>query len=709
MRASTGTVTVGPSADIYNSPTNYYAYDGYLSPQAAERAPDHRSSRRMPDRKLEAQPISSMTYRDPGQSTKLRTEYAIRERPRSNTDSARRPLSLAIPASTSRQGPVVTSTYNRSASPLPPRSAYAREDPERYVTPASSIGGRNQRRIYSLDYGSDTGRLDPGDRVGRAHRDRGAYRIYRPGGVSAYPAYGDPRKLDDSDYYDAYSYTTPRDLFEKDSALRSSQRGTYRTGRPVSMAGADAFLGHDSYKDPRSLGPPPSHRGFDKIVDEDRLRRPGPGRAENDLSRDSTDSRRSSWHRAPVALHQDPDEEYLSYTDDLKGSRRHRRHHDEGPSGRHRREHREPRKHTADQFLAPVLGGLATLGLASGYSEEALDPDRPSRREGHRSRGHDRSRDHGSDSETRDYRDAKAKSKGLTAEEEDEYRSHRRQRERSKRRDHNDPHGSSSSGEEARKKRREKSSRKQHDSDSSDGDHKKQSRDDPDKSRRHHKEDAPVDPGKRSPGDSAEDRPRKPVTVEPAPVKEPEAPPKGILKPPREKFPEDGNPIREGVAPLKDAQKKGIPTGARWTKIDRRLVNPAALESAHERFEERPEYVIVLRVLTKEEIQAFAVKTQEIRGEYACEGGSLLVEEQRGLTLSSDARYREAQQERRRLREERRRNGEHDSSSSDDEDEDENAAPLAIEPPPEEDDFPVPRPKQRAANEAVAEPVKVEW
>lgn len=68
------------------------------------------------------------------------------------------------------------------------------------------------------------------------------------------------------------------------------------------------------------------------------------------------------------------------------------------------------------------------------------------------------------------------------------------------------------------------------------------------------------------------------------------------------------------MAPLKDAQRNGIPPGARWTKIDRRLVNPAALEAGRERFEERPDYVIVLRVLTKEEIQAYAVKTQEIRG-----------------------------------------------------------------------------------------------
>ena len=60
----------------------------------------------------------------------------------------------------------------------------------------------------------------------------------------------------------------------------------------------------------------------------------------------------------------------------------------------------------------------------------------------------------------------------------------------------------------------------------------------------------------------------------------------------------------------------GIPPGARWTKIDRRLVNPEALEDAKERFEERLDCVIVLRVLTKEDIQKLADRTKAIRGKY---------------------------------------------------------------------------------------------
>ena len=97
-----------------------------------------------------------------------------------------------------------------------------------------------------------------------------------------------------------------------------------------------------------------------------------------------------------------------------------------------------------------------------------------------------------------------------------------------------------------------------------------------------------------------------------APKKE-TTPPKSILREPTSRYPEDPNPIREGVAPLKDASKKGIPHGARWTKIDRRLVSPGALEEAKERFEERVDCVIVLRVLSREEIQQLADRTKEIR------------------------------------------------------------------------------------------------
>ena len=103
--------------------------------------------------------------------------------------------------------------------------------------------------------------------------------------------------------------------------------------------------------------------------------------------------------------------------------------------------------------------------------------------------------------------------------------------------------------------------------------------------------------------------------VSPPREKDQKKPVKGILKQPRSKFPEDKNPIREGVAPHKDDKTKAnVPPGARWTKINRQLVNPEALTIGKERFEVRDDFVIVLRVLSKEEIQAYATATAQLRG-----------------------------------------------------------------------------------------------
>lgn len=152
------------------------------------------------------------------------------------------------------------------------------------------------------------------------------------------------------------------------------------------------------------------------------------------------------------------------------------------------------------------------------------------------------------------------------------------------------------------------------------------------------------------------------VRIVDPPTEEEERKPKGILKKPTQKFPEHPNAVREGVAPLKDATKSGIPPGARWTKIDRRLVNPLALEEAKERFEERLDCVIVLRVLTKEEIQKLADRTSEIR----------------------DERYEEDRVERKaaRKRDRTRDRTEKDEYSDNSEDEYAKRAPRMLEAPP---------------------------
>ncbi|RYP56573.1 hypothetical protein DL771_011752 [Monosporascus sp. 5C6A] len=82
------------------------------------------------------------------------------------------------------------------------------------------------------------------------------------------------------------------------------------------------------------------------------------------------------------------------------------------------------------------------------------------------------------------------------------------------------------------------------------------------------------------------------------------------LRKPTEKFPEDPNPDREGDATLD--RNEDIPQGARWTKLDRKLVDPEALEEAGERFE-RLDCVVVFRVLRPEEIRKLAERTAELR------------------------------------------------------------------------------------------------
>ncbi|CAN8100781.1 unnamed protein product [Discula destructiva] len=102
--------------------------------------------------------------------------------------------------------------------------------------------------------------------------------------------------------------------------------------------------------------------------------------------------------------------------------------------------------------------------------------------------------------------------------------------------------------------------------------------------------------------------------VSPPRDKDDKKPIKGILKQPRPQFPEEPNPVREGVAPHKDDKTKGsVPPGARWTKISRKLVNPDALTIGKERFEVRDDFVIVLRVLSKEEIEAYTAATAQLR------------------------------------------------------------------------------------------------
>ncbi|KAG2414416.1 hypothetical protein HFD88_003607 [Aspergillus terreus] len=604
MRASTGTVQLSSSYD----PSASGRYSTYPSDRPYISSYDPRYLR---DPRLEAQPISSTTYRDPGHGAKLRTEYAIRPRTRSSTMSVVSDNHLngsQYNKPVSRPPPIITSGNHRPMSPLPG------QDP--YLVPAASP---RHPRDPNYDYTSDTGRLDPRERARRAHMAYSAYRRYQPNhGPWRYPPAEGLRKGEDLDKYDVYSYTNPNELFENESVARLRyEQGRYRRERPLSLNGID-----DSQlmlkKEPRSMGPPPSQRGFDKLSHAARPRRSTQGSTDSDYG--AASGPRRSWHQAPVSLHQDPDEGYSSYREGYEGGRhRHRRHkrRDDDVSSRHSYDDRASLK-----LREPVASGAL---VAAAPAEE------------HDSDFHRRSR---------------------ALEPRERERSGRARRRVSRRRKEDDSDGYTSD-EDLKNYRREPSARRK--LTESDASNSSSERSSPyltverPRRRRSHSRPRPRDlsPGKST---SPKDIPGRPDSVKKPDSASPDAPPKGILKPPRDKFPEEPNPIREGVAPLKDAHKKGIPPGARWTKIDRRLVNPAALEAGKERFEERPDCVIVLRVLTKEEIQAYALKTQEIR----------------------DSRYHEYVRERRRRREEDRRRGRPTADSSSD-DEDENDDSLASE------------------------------
>lgn len=111
---------------------------------------------------------------------------------------------------------------------------------------------------------------------------------------------------------------------------------------------------------------------------------------------------------------------------------------------------------------------------------------------------------------------------------------------------------------------------------------------------------------------SPDDPPPSPPKTKPT-HSQTELPRGHILEKPTEKSPDGPESIQDDLSSFEIEPAKIVPPNARWTKIDRRLVNPQALEEAKERFEERLDCVIVLRVLTKVEIQTLANRTRDIR------------------------------------------------------------------------------------------------
>jgi hypothetical protein len=644
-RASTGTV-IASSFDARRNPT----HRGSLDPS------------RLSGLGYEAQPIKKKTYVDSGYggSTASRTEYAVRprERKESLTNENRRPVSsIILPVSPTRNPrPVITSNFDpralrdprdfreRPRSPVS-RSARPRDDPATYLSPVSAPPARNHQRHHSATP-AEMDRLTV-SRRDRDGKDRAGTR-YHGAGESRQSAYPIPQsrppiRIEEEDV----SYTGPREQFARDYPQRRPRGDSYtRSERPVSVMGPQDWKPVRERRDIRDLGPPPSaSRQFERLDRPDNSRRLG---HESDSDRDAVRRRNST--KNPV-LHQSKDEDY----DRRQVAKQNRDRYED--DGRHLREREheklnrpvEPRRILRSRESSPAeprriprsrdsspeqrsgmskglaavgLGGLAAAGLAGARHKDARDKaekveESDSDRRNERRRRKHRERDPEEDEDTlvehghrADRQIVEENTNGRVediAEDGHKHRKHRRRRHRH--RDENDQEVASESSSEKPVKfsaREETVPRGMEESDISDSDPRP---------RDITKEVllTGLDQRTISPGEDEDDRPRRVALVEP-PKDEERPKPKSILKQRLTPFPEDLNPVREGVAPLKEAGKEGVPPGARWTKINRVLVNPEALEKSKLRFEERDDYVIVLRVLTKEEIAKLAEKTREIRG-----------------------------------------------------------------------------------------------
>ena len=583
---------------------------------------------------------------------------------------------------------------NHSRDEHRPASYLAREDPSKYLVPASSRSqGREHHQRHSSATKADVERLNVGNRTGG--RARAEY--HHPGGYSQKAYVNDRASVRDDDY----SYTGPKEQFARDMQARAPPtRETYpRRERPMSV------IGIPEYKAPppsrRDMPPPPPPQRQSERLDRPDDRRLNVRPVYEEPERISEIPSRHHSTRAPV-VHQLRDEGYASARDDqeYRSKPRRERIEEEPPmpksrareahrdydrerdvsrelerdrerqrereprdrdrdrdrdrerererdlewdrdrdrahlyeKAKHPEERREVRSHEASperagmgKGIAAGLGGAAVAGLTGAAIKGSSRPEEASEDDTHKDRRHRKHRHRDRTDEVPDPREVDLaertpvppdgrvnddrlqvmpKRDDSTSESyEDEHQRHRRRRRKHRDRDEVDPVDAvdprSGTIDPARTEK-----------ELADSEEVERPRRRHERPRTREPEAPELERRTMSPGEDEDDRPRRVQLVEPE--RKEQFVPKGILKTRKVPFPEDPNPEREGVRPLKDVSKAGVPEGARWTKISRLLVNPEALEKAQERFEEREDYVIVLRVVTREEIEKFAEKTSELR------------------------------------------------------------------------------------------------
>ena len=580
--------------------------------------------------------------------------------------ASRRPLNIInskSPTKTSR--PIITRDADRPSSPLS-KTGGAQLVEESYIMPATSSSGRHHHRHSSLTAGDKLAARDrlypatresstmrpPPPKVGRDDRDY-AYEYTTPKEQvirDLAPPQRRPRR-------ESYTAARPTSMINLDRNDKVYSRLERDPPPPAYTKGYEA-LGRSG-----SLRPPAPSRN------EDMARK-------DPVAKERPRDEREAGYRALGRSHHAPKDDYVVYPsensrherprkpipeddrtvtrprepvsdrrereDDRARRHHHHRHHRDSEAGKdyeyrddrdRRAEHdvrdrrvrdeaREPRDRDADRDRDTHAGLLAAGGgvAAAGVAAEAV------RRQRHHEDSSRPSKD-----ETRQI-DDKPYERADPEESDREERRRRRRREREKREKEElayfgepreqlllQPQAEEETQLQVAPQSEMHSLREQGSYD------RRPDNEEPNRPRRKHhrhrrssrtQSEGPSDSSESSESDSSGTRPARPPRVV-TPVTDaesnvPKAPPKGILKAPREKFPEEPSSIREGVAPL-DAAKKGIPADARWTRINRRLVNPEALEQEGVRFEEFPDHVIVLKVLSQEEIARYTQRTHEIR------------------------------------------------------------------------------------------------
>jgi hypothetical protein len=99
-------------------------------------------------------------------------------------------------------------------------------------------------------------------------------------------------------------------------------------------------------------------------------------------------------------------------------------------------------------------------------------------------------------------------------------------------------------------------------------------------------------------------------------------------------------PPRQQSQLAPDSKGQTIPLDATWTKIDRKLVSPEVLERAGVRYEARPNFVAVLGILSREQIEDYARKSFEVRNARSSPAARVVDAERRARQETYGDHYR---------------------------------------------------------------------